>query len=123
MKNLTFICSLILIALGFVGYFAWEAIGASKQSVTALIPAFFGIPMLLGGIIALKKNMLGMHIAVTFSLLGGLAGLGRLIPSLIKGSLDWSTAAPKLVVVMTVVSIFFTVMAVRSFIAAKRARG
>ncbi len=123
MKNLTFICSLILIALGLVGYFAWEAIGASKQSVTSLIPAFVGIPMLIGGLIALKKNMLGMHIAVTFSLLGGLAGLGRLIPGLIKGSLDWSAAAPKLILVMTVVCIFFTVMAVRSFIAARRARG
>lgn len=123
MKNLTFICSLILIALGLVGYFAWEAVGASKQSVTALIPAFFGIPMLLGAIIALKKHMLGMHIAVLFSLIGGLAGLGRLIPGLIKGSLDWSAAAPKLILVMTVVCIFFTVMAVRSFIAARRARG
>ena len=123
MKNLTFICSLVLIALGLVGYFAWEAIGASKQSVTSLIPAFVGIPMLIGGLIALKKNMLGMHIAVTFSLLGGLAGLGRLIPGLIKGSLDWSAAAPKLILVMTVVCIFFTVMAVRSFIAARRARG
>ena len=79
--------------------------------------------MLLGGLIALKKHMLGMHIAVTFSLLGGLAGLGRLVPGLIKGSLDWSSVGPKLVLVMTVVCIFFTVMAVRSFIAARRARG
>lgn len=123
MKNLTFICSLVLIALGLVGYFAWEAIGASKQAFTSLIPAFIGGLMLLGGIIALKKHMMGMHIAVLFSLLGGLAGLGRLIPSLIKGSLDWSTAAPKLILVMTVVCIFYTVMAVRSFIAARRARG
>ncbi|MDF1739452.1 MAG: hypothetical protein P1U86_09860 [Verrucomicrobiales bacterium] len=123
MKNLTFICSIILIALGLVGYFAWEALGATKQSFTALIPAIVGGLMLIGGLIALKKNMLGMHIAVTFSLLGGLAGLGRIIPGLIKGSLDWSAAAPKLILVMTVVCIFFTVMAVRSFIAARRARG
>ena len=123
MKNLTFLCSALLIITGLVGYFAWEAIGASKQSVTALIPAFVGVLMLVGGLIALKKNMLGMHIAVTFSLLGTLAGLGRLVPGLIKGTVDFSESAPKLVFVMTVICLFFTVMAVRSFIAARRARG
>ncbi len=123
MKNLTFLCSALLILTGLVGYFAWEAIGASKQSVTSLIPAFVGVPMLIGGLIALKKNMLGMHIAVTFSLLGALAGLGRLIPGLIKGSIDFADAAPKLILVMTAICVFYTGMAIRSFIAARRARG
>jgi hypothetical protein len=122
MKNLAFVCSALLIVTGFVGYFGWEAIGASKQSVTALIPAFVGIPMLIGALISLKKNMLGMHIAVTFSLLGALAGLGRLVPGLIKGTVDFSQIGPKLVLEMTVICLFFTVMAVRSFIAARRAR-
>jgi uncharacterized membrane protein (GlpM family) len=123
MKNLAFLCSALLILTGLVGYFAWEAIGATKQSVTALIPAFVGVPMLIGAIIALKRNMLGMHIAVTFSLLGTLAGLGRLASAgLFQGSLDLSQAAPKLILVMTVICLFFTVMAVRSFIAARRAR-
>lgn len=122
MKALAFICSALLIALGLVGYFAWEAIGASSQSVTALIPAFVGLPMLLGAIIALKKNMLGMHIAVLFSLLGSLAGLGRLVPGLIRGTVDFAEAAPKLILGMTLVSLLFTVMAVRSFVAARRAR-
>lgn len=122
MKNLAFLCSALLIVTGLVGYFAWEAIGAAKQSITALIPAFVGVPMLIGALIALKKNMLGMHIAVTFSLLGTLAGLGRLVPGLIKGSVSFSEAAPKLILVMTVICLVFTVMAVRSFIAARRAR-
>ena len=123
MKNLTFLCSILLIITGLVGYFAWEAIGASKQSITALIPAFVGALMLIGGLIALKNNMLGMHIAVTFSLLGTLAGLGRLIPGLVKGTVNFADAAPKLILMMTVICLFFTVMAVRSFIAARRARG
>ena len=122
MKALAFVCSALLILLGLVGYFAWEAIGASSQSVTALIPAFVGLPMLVGALIALKKNMLGMHIAVLFSLLGALAGLGRLVPGLIRGTVDFAEAAPKLILGMTLVSLFFTVMAVRSFIAARRAR-
>jgi uncharacterized membrane protein (UPF0136 family) len=123
MKNLAFACSALLIVTGLVGYFAWEAIGATKQSITAMIPAFVGIPMLIGALIALKKTMLGMHIAVTFSLLGTMAGLGRLIPGLIKGTVNFNEAAPKLVLEMTVICLFFTVMAVRSFIAARRARG
>ena len=67
MKNLVFLCSAILIVLGLLGYFAWEALGASKQSITAMIPAFFGIGMLIGAIIALKNTKVGMHIAVLFA--------------------------------------------------------
>jgi len=122
MRNLCFICSGLLIALGGVGYFGWEAIGAAKQSITAAIPSFVGILMLVGGVLAIKNNMLGMHIAVLFSLLGTLAGLGRIIPSTIKGSLDWSTPAPILISIMTVICLLFTVAAVQSFIAAKKAR-
>ena len=123
MKNLTFLCSALLIITGLVGYFAWEAIGATKQSFTSLIPTFVGALMLIGGLIALKKNMLGMHIAVTFSLLGTLAGLGRLVPGFIKGMVDFAEAAPKLILVITVICLFYTIKAVRSFIAARRARG
>lgn len=123
MKNLTFICSTLLIILGLLGYFAWEALGASKQSITAAIPAFIGILMLLGGLIALKNNKVGIHIAVVFSFLGALAGLGRLIPSAIKGKLDWGATSTLLIVAMTAITLFYTVMAVRSFIAARRARG
>jgi hypothetical protein len=123
MKNLTYICSFLLIATGLYGYLAWQSLGATQQSVTALIPAFVGGAMLLGALIAIKKHMVGMHIAVLFSALGALAGLGRLIPGLIKGSLSFADAAPKFIVVMTVICLFYTVMAVRSFIAARRARG
>jgi hypothetical protein len=122
MKNLAYICSLLLIATGLYGYLAWESLGTAKQSVTALIPAFVGGAILIGALIAIKKHMLGMHIAVLFSALGALAGLGRLIPGLIKGSLSLSDAAPKFILVMTVVCLLFTIMAVRSFIAARRAR-
>jgi len=122
MKNLVFLCSAILIVLGLLGYFAWEALGASKQSITAMIPAFFGIGMLIGAIIALKNTKVGMHIAVLFSLLGALAGLGRIIPSMAKGSLDWGATSTYLILIMTVVTLFFTVMAVRSFIAARKAQ-
>ncbi len=120
MRNLCYICAAALIIVGAVGYFGWEAIGASKQSGTALIPAFVGVPMLLGGLVAMKNNMAGMHIAVLFSALGALAGLGRLVPSVIKGTL--SGPAPVMIALMTAICLFFTVMAIRSFKAARRAR-
>lgn len=63
-----------------------------------------------------------MHIAVTGSLLGTLAGLGRLVPGLIKGTVSFADAAPKLILTMTILCLFFTILAVRSFIAARRAR-
>ena len=120
MRNICFICSAALIILGLVGYLAWESIGAEKQSVTALIPAVVGIPMLVGGLVALKNNMAGMHIAVLFSTLGTVAGLGRVGMSAAKGSFDGP--APKLVAAMTVICLIFTIHAVRSFIAARKAR-
>ena len=120
MKNLCFMCSVVLIIVGLVGYFGWEAIGASKQSGTALIPSGVGVLMLLGGLVALKNNMAGMHIAVLFSALGALAGLGRLVPTAIKGELSGPT--PVLLGLMTAFCLLFTVMAIRSFKAARRAR-
>ncbi|MBG68734.1 MAG: hypothetical protein CMN06_01185 [Roseibacillus sp.] len=120
MRNLCFLCSAALIILGLVGYLGWEAIGASKQSVTALIPAFIGLPMLLGGLVALKSTMAGMHIAVLFSALGALAGLGRVIPTVIEGG--FSGPGSVLIAIMTAICLFFTVMAIRSFRAARRNR-
>ncbi|MEM1441982.1 MAG: hypothetical protein AAGF67_06540 [Verrucomicrobiota bacterium] len=121
MKNLTFLCSAILIGLGAFGYFGYEILGAEKASFTALIPAIFGVVMLIGGLVALKSVKAGIHIAVLFSFLGALAGLGRIIPASIKGSLDWGKASTFFVLAMTVICLFYTVMAVRSFIAARRA--
>lgn len=119
MKNLTYLASALLILTGLIGYFGYEWIGAAKQSFTSLIPAFVGILMLVGAFIANKKHALGMHIAVTFALLGAIAGLGRLFSG---GSPDFSQAATKLISVMSVICVVYTVLAVRSFIAARRAR-
>ncbi len=120
MKNLTFVSAALLIALGGLGYFGWEAIGASKQSITAAIPAFVGILMLVGALIALKSVKVGMHIAVVFAFLGALAGTGRLIPVAAKGELDFSAASTLLISGMTLVCLVYTIFAVRSFIMARR---
>ncbi|MEM1295910.1 MAG: hypothetical protein AAGH89_11135 [Verrucomicrobiota bacterium] len=120
MKKLTWICAIILIAIGTLGFFGWELIGASKQSVTAAIPAFVGILVGLGALIANKNHKVGMHISVLFGLLGLLAGLGRIIPTAAKGELDFGASSTLLILSMTVVCLVYTVLAVRSFIAARR---
>ncbi len=121
MKNLTIISSLLLIALGIFGYFGWETIGATTQSKTALIPTYVGIAMLIGGLIAIKKHALGAHISVTFAALGALAALGRLIPQGLKNGFSFQGAG-LLLWIMAAICLFYTIMAVRSFIAARRAR-
>jgi hypothetical protein len=121
MKNLTIISSLLLIALGLFGYFGWQTIGASTQSPTALIPTVVGVLMLLGGIIAIKRHALGAHISVTFAALGALAALGRLIPQGLKNGFSFQ-GSNLLLLIMAVICVFYTVMAVRSFIAARSAR-
>ncbi len=120
MRKLGYLCSAILIAIALIGYFGWEMIGGDKQSPTALIPIGFGLPMLIGSLIARKNTKVGIHIAVLFSLLGAVAGLGRLIPTLAKGG--EVQASTIMIAVMAVVCLVFTIAAVRSFIAARRAR-
>jgi hypothetical protein len=107
---------LTIIAVG--GY-----VGTGIQSWTALIPAFAGIPILLSSALALNpsKRALGMHIAVLFGLLGFLAPLGRLIPATIKGELTLNFATG-VMFAMAVICGAFTVLCVRSFIAARKAR-
>ena len=122
MKVITWICALLLIAVGGLGYFGWEMIGASKQSITAGVPAVIGILIAFGAAIAAKNTKMGMHIAVGMASLGLLAGLGRIIPAVIKGTLVWGAASTLLILAMTVVCLVYTIMAFRSFVAARRGK-
>lgn len=71
----TFLTGIILIFLGLGGYFAGNA-----QSPTALIPAGFGLTLLLIGLIAQKiqKNWAFMLSAIVAIL--GLIGVGMRLP-------------------------------------------
>ncbi len=48
MAKITFGLGLVLIVLGLGAYF-----GTGRESLTALIPAFFGLPLALLGVVAL----------------------------------------------------------------------
>ena len=108
-----------LIALGLIGYFA-----GGMASLTAFIPAFFGIPLLFSSLLAKKpeKLKLGMHLAAVFGLLGFLAPLGRIIPQLAKGELQLGFATSSMIL-MVLICGAFTFLCIQSFRAARRAKG
>lgn len=83
MARLTLAFSAILIALGLVAYFLLADPGS--RSVTALIPAFFGVVFAILGAIALKESLRkhAMHGAVLLTLLalGGTGGSLAKLPA------------------------------------------
>ncbi|MCB2230738.1 hypothetical protein KQH82_08490 [bacterium] len=119
MPKLTLWYALILIVIGLAGYF-----GMGRESITALIPAFFGIAVLITALLARKDSMRrhAMHAAVVLAVLafaGTVMGIPKTITLLTGGEI----ARPKAVVVqaiMALLSLGYVVVAIRSFIAARR---
>jgi len=119
LANKTIGIGVALILLGLIGYFATGAV-----SVTALIPAFFGIVLALLGWLARddKRRKLVMHIAVVVGLLG-FAGSVSGIPKLIRMLGGAEIARPAAAVsqsVMAALTGLFVVLCVKSFIDARR---
>lgn len=128
MPTLTIIFGAILTTLGAYGYLGAEE---AHRSVTALIPAFIGGPMMLCGLVALasppaRKHV--MHLAVVFGLGGAVAGLVRGSMSAIKLIAPPADQPPvnvralSLVLAMAAVCAVYVVLCVRSFIEARRRR-
>ena len=112
---------IVLSLLGVIGYAA-----SGAESITALIPAFFGIPILVLGLIgrreSLRKHM--MH-AVTALALIGFAGSARGLSSLIDLLSGHDLARPLATAmqsIMALLTLGFVVLAVKSFIDARRQR-
>lgn len=105
-----------------------ENASAGTKKVTALIPALFGIPLLICGTLALKPEWLkhAMHGAAMIGLLGGVLGGGRFLMNMgpwMAGELSPSKArATQFVFLMTIVCLIFVGFCINSFIAARRAR-
>ena len=120
MAKITIGLGFVLIALGLGSYF-----GTGRASVTALIPAFFGLPLLLLGLLALNGRMrkTAMHIAVVIGLLGfagTVSGLMKL-PVLLTGGELARPAAVAVQAAMAIVCFVFVLLCVWSFIKARRA--
>jgi hypothetical protein len=121
MASTTVALGVALIILGLAGYVLTGA-----ASLTALIPAAFGIVIVLAGLIGRdeRRRKRAIHVAVVVALLGLLGSVRGLLQI---GDVFAGTAArPAAVVsqaVMAVLTLGYVIVAVRSFIAARRRRG
>ncbi|MGE0041732.1 MAG: hypothetical protein AB7H88_14810 [Vicinamibacterales bacterium] len=118
MPSTTRLVGILLILLGLASYML-----TGRTSITALIPAFFGIVFVvlafLGRQEHLRKHV--MHAAVAVGLLGLLATLGRLVPALAAGGDPMRPAALSQAVMALLLAVYVA-LGVKSFIDARRAR-
>jgi len=121
LPKLTLVYGILLIVLGVVGYNL-----SDRVSVTALIPAFFGVLVCVLGVLArhetLRKHM--MHVLSLLALvgfLGTVSGLAGLAESIGGGDVEQPMAAISRSI-MAVLSLAYFGFCLRSFIKARAAR-
>lgn len=108
----------LLVLVGIVGYGYGLYVG--NASLTAFIPAVFGIVLMILGHVAQAKESLRkhlMHLAVVFGLLGFILPAARLISK--AGELTFSAAVASQLA-MALLCLVFVVLAIRSFITARQ---
>ena len=120
MPSITIALGVALIIVGVAGYVLTGAV-----SLTALIPAAFGLAIALAGLLARDpgKRKHAMHAAVVVALLGFLGSVRGVLQ--IGALLDGTAARPAAVIsqtIMAVLTLGYIVMAVRSFIQARANR-
>ncbi len=103
---------ILLILLGIIAYFATGAV-----SVTALIPAFFGIVFVLLAWLAGRKPEWNMHIMHVSALLALIGLIGSAVPLFGTDEFDASAIAQ---LIMALLLIIYLVFAVKSFINSRR---
>lgn len=124
MAKVTIIFAILLIILGLVGYF-----GTGSKAPTALIPTWFGLALGVGGALAISpsptRRKIFMHVNVTIGLIGcigafivALQGYGH--ARSLGQDPDYIAFAAKFA--MGMILLTYTILCVRSFIEARRAR-
>ena len=103
----------LLSVTGAVGY-----VQTGSQHVTALIPTFLGVPLIICGLLAPKENlrMMAMHFAVLLGLLGFLGSTATLFKA------KQAQAALVSKGITSALCLIFVILCVRSFIQARKAR-
>ena len=110
----------LLILLGLIGY--GYGLYSGNASPTALIPAVFGVILMILGHLAQSKENLRQHLmhgAVIVGLLGFVLPLGRIFSNISNFSL---TFASTMLISMSVICLVFVVLCVKSFIDARKNR-
>lgn len=121
MAQTTTIFGILFLLLGLAGYGA-----TGGESITALIPAAFGLLFLLAGRLARREHLRRhvMHAAVVLGLLGFLGTVGAL-PALFAMIGGGEVERPAAVVsrsLMALLSLVFVGLGVKSFADARRNR-
>ena len=119
MTQTTIGIGIFLIVLGLIGFFV-----TGMQSVTALIPTFFGVLFLILGLIARKESArkMAMHIALVLGLLGLIGTFSGLIKFfvLITGGEIARPAAVIAQTIMALLLIFYLASGIKTFIDARK---
>lgn len=119
MANLTVVIGVILIALGTIGYIATDMV-----SPTALIPAVFGIVLLVLGLYGRQENRrkIAMHLAMGIALVGVLGTMRGLLqlPTVLGGGQVERPAAVVAQGLMALLLIIYLGLGIRTFINARR---
>ena len=108
----------VLIIIGIIGYGYGYMNGYA--SVTAFIPAFFGIALMVLGHLAKAKDSLRkhlMHAAVLIALLGFLASAGRLLSKITEITLSAAVISQ---LTMAIICFLFVAISVRFFMNARK---
>lgn len=116
MAKIAIIAGLLLVVLGAYSYF-----GISSESITALIPAFIGLPAFILGIIGLNEKYLkhALHVCAMLMVIGFVGSIIRATPRLLAGNYTPAVIAQ---IIMAVICFVFTLLAVKSFIDVRKAR-
>ncbi len=124
MARVTYVFGILLIALGLIGF--W---GTGSIHPTALIPTWFGLALVAGGLLAISpsegRRKLFMHINVTVGLLGFLGAAGSALHEYSGArsqGIDPNPIALASQLTMAVLLLIYVNLCVRSFIQARRSR-
>jgi preprotein translocase subunit Sss1 len=120
MPSTAIACGILLILIGVIGYVYGLMNG--NASLTALIPAAFGLLLAILGAAARAKENLRMHImhaAVLVGLIGFLIPTARVISNL--GNITLSAAVVSQIA-MALVCLIFVLLCIKSFTDARRSR-
>lgn len=117
MPGTTRLFGLLLIVLGIASYTT-----TGMTSITAMIPAFFGVALVICALIARNEAMRkhAMHAAVAIGMVGMLASLTRALPAALGGDAGRPAVIAQLI--MGGLLLIYVAMGVRSFVAARKAR-
>lgn len=114
---------LVGLALGVLGIVSY--VGTGRTSITALIPAFFGVVLVALAWIARNESARrhAMHVAMLVALVGIAGTAARLLPGVLAGSLDVGRPAVWAQIATVLVLAWYLVKGIQSFREARRNRG